>query len=188
MLRPSASACTKIKPVNEPKGVNQDLFLKSHIWSSQSDYSNYLITPTHQVFMLTPAGALLNFTALLVHGFRWTTVVNCCVIVGAGPSIIDVKERTNKCIRLLIFAPTSLCLPLSSGCRLFSASFEKRQFVLVGVVSLLQKSCSPPTIAGAIWSGAASQRSDDCLCYQCSNRQINPALTTRQLAALLARL
>lgn len=85
------------------------------------------------------------------------------------------------CARLSVYLShlAAICSPLllkSTNLSLLSSS------------SLLQKWRSPPTIAGARESGEASQKNDDYLCYQCSNRQINPALTTTQLAALLARL
>lgn len=68
----------------------------------------------------------------------WIIVLNSYVIVGPGPSIIDMKERKSKCIKLLIWF-ASLCLPRSSGCHLFSASLKKHQFVLVVIIKFVAK-------------------------------------------------
>lgn len=54
-----------------------------------------------------------------------------------------MKERNSKCIKLLI-ALASLCLPLSSGCCLFSASFKKHQFVLVVIIKFVAKVALTP--------------------------------------------
>lgn len=44
----------------------------------------------------------------------------------------------------LLIAPASLCLPLSSGCHLFSASLKKHQFVLVVIIKFFAKAALTP--------------------------------------------